>query len=173
MGEWFEEGEVLMVSYCALQALQEFAKMGDCYELAVNEETLLIEIDGKIILTDAARFKEQPSRRSLKRLCSEQGKVISRIATMQLGVVLHRMTNEGPSNQRYSQNLIHFVEALKAGHFLSYEQALAHLELIKEAGRTTKSSKNKTSLEETPSSMPLYESQDTPICELMQLIDQR
>lgn len=44
--------------------------MGDGYELTVNEETLLIEMDGKIILTDTARFKEQSSRRSLRRICS-------------------------------------------------------------------------------------------------------
>ena len=125
--EGFEEGELLMVGYCALMALQEFAKMGEAYELPVTEETLLIEIDGKIVLSDAARFKEQPSRRSLRRICSEQGRLASRIATMQLGTVLHRLVSEGPPGQRYSQDLARFVEALRAGQFLSYEQALAHL----------------------------------------------
>ena len=172
VGEWFEEGEVLMVGYCALQALQEFAKMGEGYELAVKEETLLIEIDGKIILSDTARFKEQPSRRSLRRICSEQGRT-SRAATTQLGAVLHRIIHDTSTTQHYSLNLSHFVDALKAAQFHSYEQALAHLELIKEAERPRKSPKHQASLDETPSSMPLPESLGTPIGELMHLIDQR
>jgi hypothetical protein len=55
--EGFEEGELLMVAYCSLMALQEFAVLGEGYEVAVGEETLLIEIDGKIILTDAPRYR--------------------------------------------------------------------------------------------------------------------
>lgn len=116
-----------MVGYCALMALQEFAKMGEAYELPVSEETLLIDIDGKIVLSDAARFKEEPTRRSLRRISSEEGRLASRNATMQLGTVLHRLVSEGPAGQLYSQDLVRFADALRTGQFLSYEQALAQL----------------------------------------------
>lgn len=36
VGEGFEEGELLMIAYCALLALQEYAAMGDGYEVAVG-----------------------------------------------------------------------------------------------------------------------------------------
>lgn len=42
VGEWFEEGEIFMIGYCALLALEEFRKMGDSYEVAVSDDTLLI-----------------------------------------------------------------------------------------------------------------------------------
>lgn len=74
---------------------------------------------------------------------------------MQLGVVLHRIIHESPASQVYSDNLRHFVDTLKAGQFLSYEEALAHLEFIKEAGRPRKLPKNQVSQDETPSNMLL------------------
>jgi len=33
VGEWFEEGEILMVSYCVLAALQELRAMNENYEV--------------------------------------------------------------------------------------------------------------------------------------------
>ncbi len=77
-------------------------------------------MDGKIVLTDTARFKEQTSRRqSLRRICSEQGKIISRIAIMQLGVVLFRMVQDD-AKPSYSESLRHYVDLLKTGQFISY-----------------------------------------------------
>lgn len=77
-------------------------------------------MDGKIVLTDTARFKEQASRRqSLRRICSEQGKIMSRIAIMQLGVVLFRMVQDD-AKPPYSESLRHYVDLLKTGQFISY-----------------------------------------------------
>ncbi len=59
-----------MVAYCALMALQDFARLGEGYEVLVSEEALLIEIEGKIVLTDAPRYREQPGRHSLRRICN-------------------------------------------------------------------------------------------------------
>jgi hypothetical protein len=101
----------------------------------------LIEIDGKIVLTDTPRYKDQPShRQSLRRICSEQGKMMSRISMTQLGAVLYRMIREDTTNQSYSDSLKHFADLLRTGAVQSYKDALIHLEHIK---RSDKSSSNK------------------------------
>lgn len=88
-------------------------------------------MDGKIILSDAGRYKDQSSRRqSLRRICSEQGKIMSRIAMMQLGVVLFRMVQED-TKAVYSESLREYIELLKRGQFICYYEALTHLDSIK------------------------------------------
>jgi hypothetical protein len=121
VGEGFEEGELLMVAYCALLGLQDFGRLGEGYEVAVSEETLLIELEGRIVLTDAPRYREHHGRHSLRRIGSEPGRVTSRIAMGQLGTVLARMIEEDDTKQPYSESLSHFVELLKGAGFESYE----------------------------------------------------
>lgn len=110
--EGFEEGELLMVAYCALMALQDFARLGEGYEVLISEETLLIEIEGRIVLTDAPRYREQTGRHSLRRICNEQGRVASRIAMAQLAGVLSRMIADDITQQPYSECLKTFVQLL-------------------------------------------------------------
>ena len=117
VGEGFEEGELLMVAYCALLALCDFSRLGEGYEVAVSEDTLLIEIEGRIVLTDAPRYREQPGRHSLRRICSDSGRVASRVAMGQLGGVLGRMVEGDATGQPYSECLRHFVEMLKGSGF--------------------------------------------------------
>jgi hypothetical protein len=33
VGEWFEDGEILMISYCVLSALQELRAMNEDYDI--------------------------------------------------------------------------------------------------------------------------------------------
>jgi len=60
-----------MIAYCVLTALQQYSiSMGEHYEVGVSEESILIDMEGSIILTDAYKYRENPSRRSLRRLHS-------------------------------------------------------------------------------------------------------
>lgn len=74
-------------------------------------------MEGTIVLTDAHKYRENPSRRSLRRLHSEQGKFLVRVAIMQLGSILDRMIREDRTKQTYNHSLRQFVELLRTGGF--------------------------------------------------------
>jgi len=59
LDEWFNEGEVMMVAYCALEGLKLLSQMNYDYDINVDETTLFVSNDGVIVLSDTEQYTER------------------------------------------------------------------------------------------------------------------
>jgi hypothetical protein len=150
VGECFEEGEVMMVAYCVLTALQTYRGFDPQYEMEVSLQTLFIDVQGSIVVSDVDRYREKSSRRSSIRRIQGESARNQKNALKQLGVVMQKLL---ATSQPSCDNFLIFVDGLANGCFQHYEDALQQLSLIKKLERS-QSARHLPTPNFTPPSLP-------------------